>query len=154
MKKTIFSITILIAMLGIFGFNTLESVYAFDEQTVIAIEEQETTSTELTQDEIDALFGDREWLQLDLNNADDALEYFKQKIRKYRSEVDSIEVKGEKNNRLYDLVFATNSKGMSNVLTDLKKRLDAIRTKDIKGLYSVVAEGQMQMEDYFKRRKH
>lgn len=98
-------------------------------------------------------FGDKEWLQLDLNDADDALEYFKQKIRRHRSEVESIEVKGEKNNRLYDLVFATNSKGMSNVLNDLKKRLDSIRTKDIKGLYSVVAEGQMQMKDYFERQK-
>ncbi len=60
MKKTIFSITILIAMLGILGFNALESVYAFDEQTVITLEEQETTSSELTQDEIDALLYMRE----------------------------------------------------------------------------------------------
>jgi len=56
MKKTILSITILIAMLGILGFNTLESVYAFDEQTTSTLEEQETNLTELTQDEIDALF--------------------------------------------------------------------------------------------------
>ena len=47
-------------MLGILGFNALESVYAYDEQTVIALEEQETTSTELNQDEIDALLYMRE----------------------------------------------------------------------------------------------
>lgn len=60
MKKTILSITILIAMLGILGFKPLESVYAFDEQTGITFEGQETTSTELTQDEIDALLFMRE----------------------------------------------------------------------------------------------
>ncbi|PKO05429.1 MAG: hypothetical protein CVU41_12415 [Chloroflexi bacterium HGW-Chloroflexi-3] len=60
MKKTILTITILTAMLGILGFNTLESVYAFNEQTPVALEEQETTSTELTQDEIDALLFMRE----------------------------------------------------------------------------------------------
>jgi hypothetical protein len=42
---------------------------------------------------------------------------------------------------------------MKNALEDLKKRLNAIRTKDIKGLYSVVAEGQMQIEDYLKKRE-
>jgi hypothetical protein len=52
MKKTILSLTILIAMLGILGFNSLESVYAFDDQ--------ETTNTELTQNEIDALLFMRE----------------------------------------------------------------------------------------------
>lgn len=97
--------------------------------------------------------GDKDWLDTARHGVDRVLNYFKQKMRMYRSEVDSIEVKGEKNNRLYDLVFATNSKGMKNVLTDLKKKLDAIRTKDIKGLYSVVAEGQMQMKDYFYSQK-
>ncbi len=60
MKKTILTLTILTAMLGILGFNTLESVYAFNEQTAVALEELETTSTELTQDEIDALLFMRE----------------------------------------------------------------------------------------------
>jgi len=60
MKKTILTITILTAMLGIFGFNTLESVYAFNEQSAVAQEVQETISTELTQEEIDALLFMRE----------------------------------------------------------------------------------------------
>jgi len=60
MKKTILTITILTAMLGILGFNTLESVYAFNEQSAVAQEVQETISTELTQEEIDALLFMRE----------------------------------------------------------------------------------------------
>ena len=60
MKKTIFSITILIAMLGILGFSTLESVYAINEQTTVSLEDQESTSTELTQDEIEVVLFMRE----------------------------------------------------------------------------------------------
>jgi three-Cys-motif partner protein len=98
--------------------------------------------------------GDEDWTQLNPLNIDNVLEHFKSKMNRFRREVHSIEVKGDKNNRLFDLVFATNSRGMKNALEDLKERLNAIRTKDIKGLYSVVAEGQMQMEDYIKKHKH
>ena len=60
MKKTILTITILTAILGILGFNNLESVYAFSNRSTVVIEEQQTTSTELTQNEIDALIFMRE----------------------------------------------------------------------------------------------
>ncbi len=93
--------------------------------------------------------GDELWMNLNVVNIDNVLEYFKRNIRQYRSEVDSLEVRDDLNHRLFDLVFATNSKGMKNVVDDLKKKLDAIHTKDIKGLYSVVAQGQTQMKDYF-----
>jgi three-Cys-motif partner protein len=94
--------------------------------------------------------GDEDWAQLNPLNIDNVLKHFKSKMNRFRREVHSIEVKGDKNNRIFDLVFATNSRGMKNALEDLKERLNAIRTKDIKGLYSVVAEGQMQMEKYFE----
>jgi len=97
--------------------------------------------------------GDEDWAQLNPLNINNVLKHFKSKMNRLRREVHSIEVKGDKNNRLFDLVFATNSRGMKNALEDLKKRLNAIRTKDIKGLYSVVAEGQMQIEDYLKKRE-
>jgi three-Cys-motif partner protein len=97
--------------------------------------------------------GDEDWTQLNPLNIDNVLEHYKNKMNRFRREVHSIQVKGDKNNRLFDLVFATNSKGMKNAMEDLKEKLNAIRTKDIKGLYSVVAEGQMQMEAYFKKRK-
>lgn len=60
MKKTILKITILTAILGILGFNNLESVSAFSNQSTVAKEEQQTTSIELTQNEIDALLFMRE----------------------------------------------------------------------------------------------
>lgn len=88
--------------------------------------------------------GDEDWTQLNPLNIDNVLDHYKSKMNRFRREVHSIEVKGDKNNRLFDLVFATNSKGMKNAMEDLKQKLNAIRTKDIKGLYSVVAEGQMR----------
>ena len=93
--------------------------------------------------------GDTHWTNLTMINTDNVLEHFKRNIRKYRNEVDSLEVRDDLNHRLFDLVFATNSQGMKNVVDDLKKKLDAINTKTIKGLYSVVAQGQMQMKDFF-----
>ena len=93
--------------------------------------------------------GDKLWTNLTIVNIDTVLEHFKRNIRRYRSEVESLEIRDDLNHRLFDLIFATNSQGMKNVVDDLKKKLDAIHTKDIKGLYSVVAQGQKQMKDFF-----
>jgi len=93
--------------------------------------------------------GDDQWTNFTVVNTDNVLEHFKQHIRQYRSAVDSLEIRDDLNHRLFDLIFATNSQGMKNVVDDLKKKLDAINTKDIKGLYSVVAQGQKQMKDFF-----
>jgi len=98
---------------------------------------------------VSEFIGDGEWTRLDPLDIDNVLDHFKSKMNRYRREVHSLEVKGDKNNRLFDLVFATNSKGMKNALEDLKKRLDEISTDYIKALYSVVAEGQKQIKDYF-----
>jgi three-Cys-motif partner protein len=93
--------------------------------------------------------GDTYWTNLSMVNTENVLEHFKGNIRRYRNEVDSLEVRDDLNHRLFDLIFATNSQGMKNVVDDLKKKLDTIRTKDIKGLYAVVAQGQKQMKDFF-----
>lgn len=91
--------------------------------------------------------GDDEWMD---SNIDEVLRHFRDNIALYRSQVDSLEVKDEQNRRLYDLVFATNSQGMKNALDDLKDRLNKIQTKDIRGLYAVVAEGQTQLKDFLQ----
>ena len=96
---------------------------------------------------LNQFFGDHTWQDVD-PTADSILEYFQKKIRVYRHHVNSILVKNETKQRLYDLVFATNSKGMINALKDLKKRLDDIRTKDIRGLYEVVIGDQKQLTFY------
>jgi three-Cys-motif partner protein len=92
--------------------------------------------------------GDDEWQGIK-TDIDAVIEHFKGNISKYRSQVDSLTVKDEQNRRLYDLIFATNSLGMKNALDDLKKRLNQIKTRDIRGLYAVVAEGQKQLKDYW-----
>jgi hypothetical protein len=92
-------------------------------------------------------FGDDSWRQVE-PNAEAILEYFMRKISRYRSQVDSLPVKDEQNRRLYDLIFATGSRGMKNVLVDLKNRLNRIQTKDIRGLYSVVSGDQKQLTGF------
>lgn len=91
--------------------------------------------------------GDSSWPQIE-PNAEAILRYFESKISLHRSKVDSLPVKDEQGHRLYDLIFATGSQGMKNVLDDLKNRLNKIKTKDIRGLYSVVTGDQAQLTGF------
>lgn len=91
--------------------------------------------------------GDSSWSQIE-PNAEAILRYFESKISLHRSKVDSLPVKDEQGHRLYDLIFATGSQGMKNVLDDLKNRLNKIKTKDIRGLYSVVTGDQAQLTGF------
>jgi three-Cys-motif partner protein len=91
--------------------------------------------------------GDSAWPQIE-PNAEAILRYFESKISLHRSKVDSLPIKDEQGHRLYDLIFATGSQGMKNVLDDLKNRLNKIKTKDIRGLYSVVTGDQAQLTGF------
>jgi three-Cys-motif partner protein len=97
-----------------------------------------------SQDALTDFFGDSMWREVD-PHATAIVEYFVNKISEYRSWVDSFPVKDDQHHRLYDLIFATNSKGMKNAFDDLKERLNRIQTKDIRGLYSVIAGDQRQL---------
>lgn len=106
----------------------------------------------LTQSEsaLAAFFGDKEWKNV--VNPDNLVEYYKNKIavvKGFGTTVDSLPVTDELNHRLYDLIFATGSKGMSNVIRDMKKRLDRIKTKDFRQIHKVMADGtQSQLTKY------
>ena len=60
MKKITITITVLIAMLGILSFSAIDSVSAFNDPVINVANEQESTSEELNQSEIDALLFMRE----------------------------------------------------------------------------------------------
>jgi three-Cys-motif partner protein len=101
---------------------------------------------------ISAFVGDDFWIEeIGQLNIDSFLDYFLSKMKRFRSEVHSLKVKDERNHRLFDLVFATGSTGMNNALADLTEKLDAFNTKTIKGIYSVVAKGQTQMQDFYSQ---
>ncbi len=55
MKKIIFSITILTAMVAVFSFNSIGSVYAYSDQPATSAINVQLTSEDLTQSEIDDL---------------------------------------------------------------------------------------------------
>ncbi len=96
---------------------------------------------------ITEFFGDNEWCEID-QNMDNLVEHFMKKISRFRKVVDCIPVIDEGNHRLYDLIFATNSEGMKNVLFDLKNRLERYSTKDFRNIHSVTTDGQQQITDY------
>ena len=94
-----------------------------------------------------AFFGDTKWKNI-APNPDNLVEYYKNKIavvEGFRRTVDNLPVTDELNHRLYDLIFATGSKGMSNVIRDMKKRLDGIKTKDFRQIHEVIAGPQSQL---------
>lgn len=95
-------------------------------------------------------FGNDEWKDI-TPNSDSIVEYYKRKISRINGltrSVDSLQVRDELNHRLYDLIFATGSKGMHNVMQDLKIRLDKIKTKDIRAIYQVIADSQTQLTNF------
>ncbi len=49
------------------------------------------------------------------------------------------------NHQLYDIIFATGSSGMNNVMTDLKGILEKIKTKDFRNVFEVLAGSQQQL---------
>lgn len=92
-------------------------------------------------------FGDDSWCEIN-PNSDDLIKHYMNKIAGYRKVVDNMPVVDELNHRLYDLIFATDSKGMNNVLADLKAKLERIKTKDIRNILQVIAGPQQQLTGY------
>jgi three-Cys-motif partner protein len=92
-------------------------------------------------------FGDKSWREIP-PNSDDLVQKYMNKIADYRKVVKNMPVVDELNHRLYDLIFATNSKGMHNVLADLKAKLERIKTKDIRNVLQVIAGPQQQLTGY------
>ena len=101
-----------------------------------------------------SFFGCQYWRELEVD--EDAI------VRFYMSRLNTIdgknrttyniEVKDEKNHRLYDIILATGSTGMSKVISDLKQRLDRIRTRDIRSLSNALAGQSTQLDEYLQYR--
>lgn len=95
-------------------------------------------------------FGDSVWKEIS-PTADNLVEYYMNKIAStdgFRRAVDNLPVIDESNHRLYDLIFATGSAGMSNVMSDMKKRLDKIKAKDFRHIHRVIAGPQSQLTSF------
>lgn len=95
-------------------------------------------------------FGDNTWKEMS-PTADNLVDHYKGKIAcadGFRRAVDSLPVTDESNHRLYDLIFATGSTGMRNVMSDMKKRLDSIKTKDFRQIHKVIAGPQSQLTNF------
>lgn len=100
-------------------------------------------------------FGGTEWKDV-TPTSDNLVEYYKSKmvlVDGFRRNVDNLPVLDESNHRLYDLIFATGSRGMSNVMSDMKRRLDGIKTKDFRQIYKVIDGSQLQLTGFYDSKK-
>jgi three-Cys-motif partner protein len=92
-------------------------------------------------------FGDDKWLRIN-PTPDNLINYFMSKIANidgYKRAVDNLPVLDESNHRLYDLIFATGSSGMKNVTSDLKTKLEKIKTKNFREINEVIVGQQKQL---------
>lgn len=95
-------------------------------------------------------FGDNKWCEIN-PNADDLVNYYMNKIAYvdgYRRAVDNLSVTDGSNHRLYDLIFATGSVGMKNVMLNMKSRLEKIKTEDFQVIHQVLAGPQTQLTGF------
>jgi len=105
---------------------------------------------DIAKDALTQFFGDENWCNIN-PSSDDLIQYYMNKISHadgYARNVDNIPVIDESNHRLYDLIFATGSRGMTNVLSDLKNRLGRLKTRDFREIHKVVAGPQTQLTGF------
>lgn len=97
---------------------------------------------------LSTFIGDTSWIRKNPLTLDTFLEHFTDKMKRYRKYVYNIGVNSTGRNRLFDLIFATNSWGMNNSLQDLSRRLDNIETQTIEGLQEVALGKQKQLVSF------
>lgn len=130
-------------------WSTLETLMKFGKGDIILNFPSMSVNRNLPNEEsypsLSTFVGDTNWIGMEPLTLDAFLKYFLDKMRQYRREVHSVRVNGAGRNRLFDLVFATDSKGMNNSLQDLSRRLDGIETETIEGLQEVALGKQKQL---------
>ncbi|MCJ7505129.1 three-Cys-motif partner protein TcmP [Candidatus Bathyarchaeota archaeon] len=97
-------------------------------------------------------FGSEDWRNLEVNG-DSLVQFYKSRLANVDGKARTtynIPVKDESNHRLYDIVFATGSAGMGNVISDLNERLDRIRTRDFRSLCSALVGESTQLNDFLQ----
>lgn len=133
-------------------WSTLETLMMFGKGDIIFNFPSMSVNRNLPNKEsypsLSTFVGDKKWVNMSPLTLDSFLEYFLNKMRLYRKEVHSVRVNGAGKNRLFDLVFATNSKGMNNSLQDLNSRLDGMQTETIEGLQQVALGKQKQLAGF------
>jgi len=103
---------------------------------------------ERSKNSLTEFFGDNLWC--DKTNSEELIKHYMNKIASFGKAVDNVTVKDGSNHTLYDLIFATGSSGMNNVMTDLKSILEKIKTKDFQKMLQVLAGPQEQLIRYNK----
>jgi three-Cys-motif partner protein len=130
-------------------WSTLETLMMFGKGDIILNFPSMSVNRNLPNREsytsLSTFVGDTNWIDMNNLTFDNFLDYFMDKMRLFRREVHSVRVNGAGKNRLFDLVFATDSQGINNSLQDLSRRLDGMETETIEGLQQVALGKQKQL---------
>lgn len=93
------------------------------------------------------LFGNEEWKNA--NNQQELVETYLNQIRKYKKFVYTIPVFKTGENKLYDLIFATNNGGAKNIIDDTKGILDVVTTELIESALKVATNKKKDLSEWF-----
>lgn len=93
------------------------------------------------------LFGNEEWKNA--NNQQELVEIYLNQIRKYKKYVYTIPVYKTRQDKLYDLIFATNNGGAKNIIDDTKGILDVVTTELIESALKVATNKKKDLSEWF-----
>jgi len=93
---------------------------------------------------LNRFFGDNTWKVA--SNVDELLELYKRKIKKYRSFVDSIKIRGKYS---YDIILACKAGPYIRAWIDLKRVLSAVRDKDVEFVLKICKGNISTLEEFF-----
>ena len=96
---------------------------------------------------LDNFYGDDSWHNL--TNGDELLQGYIKKVENYKTYVYHIPVFKTGENKLYDVIIATNSIGAGNIISDIIKIMDVTTTEMIRAALQVVTKKQRELSEFF-----
>lgn len=100
---------------------------------------------------LEKYFGDNKDVWLALDGYSPIITYFESKLQVVngiRRTVSRIDIRDEGNHPLYDLLIATGSRGYANIISDLKKRLDATNIIHVKNIIEEIEGKRRPLTSY------
>ncbi len=95
----------------------------------------------------DELYGTSEWKNA--NNQQELVEIYLKQLRKYKRFVYTISVFKSGENKLYDLIFATNSVGAKNIIDDTKRIMNVVTTELMESALKVATNKKKDLSEWF-----
>lgn len=139
------------SMQKIINITTADIIFTFmtfpiERNRPIADENDTTAKT------FDEFFGDSEWRKY--NTGQELLTLYRRKLESTGKKTHVIEVFKKGENKLYDIIFVSRSKGGESIVDYVTKILKYIDTELIHGIFEIITKKTLQITDFMNGGKH